>query len=381
MTFSNRFTSQNEAGAVGGHPYADFLLGIPSTAARAFPPVEFDANRWQYDMFALDDFKVSRSLTLNIGLRYELHLPWRENHNRAAMFDVGTGSIVVPDGTLSQISPLFPTSYVPVVEATKLGLPSRTLIRADRNNFAPRIGLAYGPWGNRTVFRAGYGIYYDVVPRTLTLAGLPFVLNEPTYANPTPAPDVIFPRVFPDRVGGPSTVSIPSAYNPDLLIPYTMQYNVTIERQAWDTGFRISYVGIATRKTEYAYNINQPVADSRPYVSKPRLFLQYPASNYVTNGAGHDYNALTLEAQRAMSKGLYFQASYTLARDIYHLTRGSSPEDAFNRARERAVAQDIPTHRVNVNWVYDLPFGKGRKLFNFSRVANWIAGGWEMTGM
>lgn len=209
-------------------------------------------------MFALDDFKVSRSLTLNIGLRYELHLPWRENHNRVAMFDVGTGSIVVPDGTLSQISPLFPTSYVPVVEATKLGLPSRTLIRADRNNFAPRIGVAYRPWGNRTVFRAGYGIYYDVVPRTLTLAGLPFVLNEPTYTNPTPAPDVIFPRVFPDSVGGPSTVSIPSAYNPDLLIPYTMQYNVTIERQAWDTGFRISYVGTATRKTSMRTTSTSP---------------------------------------------------------------------------------------------------------------------------
>lgn len=82
-----------------------------------------------------------------------------------------------------------------------------------------------------------------------------------------------------------------------------------------------------------------------------------------------------------MSKGLYCQASYTLARNIYDLTHGSSPEDAFNRARERAVAQDIPTHRINVNWVYELPFGKGRKLFNSSRVANWIAGGWEMTGM
>ena len=77
-----------------------------------------------------------------------------------------------------------------------------------------------------------------------------------------------------------------------------------------DTGFRVSYVGTATRKTEYAYNINQPVADSRPFVSKPRLFPQYPNFDYVTNGAGHDYNALTVEAMRSMAKGLYFQASY-----------------------------------------------------------------------
>ena len=382
VTFSNRFTSLNQAGASGGHPYADFLLGIPTTAVRAFPPVEFDANRWQYDMFVADDFKVNSQLTLNIGLRYETHLPWRENHDRVAMFDIGSGSIVVPDGMLSQVSPLFPKSYVPIVEASKVGLPSRTLIRPDRNNFAPRIGVAYRPWGNRTVFRAGYGIFYDVVPRTLSLAGLPYVLNEPAYTNPTQAPDVIFPRVFPATgVSGPSTVGIPSAYNPDLRIPYSMQYNVTIEHQRWDTGFRISYIGTATHQTEYAYNINQPVADNRPYVSKPRLFPQYPGFNYVTNGAGHDYNALTLEAQRSMAKGLYFQASYTLARDIYDLTRGAAPEDAFNRQRERAVAQDIPTHRANLNWVYELPFGKGRKFSSANRALNFVAGNWEVTGI
>ena len=278
VTFSNRFTSLNEAGAVGGHPYADFLLGIPSTVSRAFPPVEFDANRWQYDMFVVDDFKVSRTLTLNLGLRYELHLPWRENHNRMAMFDIGSSSIVVPDGTLSQVSTLFPNSYVPIVEAGKVGLPSRTLIRADRNNFAPRIGVAYRPWGNRTVFRGGYGIFYDVVPRTLTLAGLPFVLNEPSYTNPTPTPDVIFPRVFPSAVNGPSTVNIPNAFNPDLVIPYSMQYNFTIEHEAWDTGFRVSYIGTATRKTEYAYNINQPVADSGHMSANHGLSRNIPVS-------------------------------------------------------------------------------------------------------
>jgi hypothetical protein len=382
VTFSNRFTSMNGAGAVGGHPYADFLLGIPTTAARAFPPVEFDANRWQYDFFANDDFKVNSKLTINAGLRYEMHLPWRENHNRIAMFDIGSASIVTPDGMASQTSPLFPKSYVPIVEASKLGLPSSTLIRADWNNVAPRIGVAYRPWNNRTVFRAGYGIFYDVVPRTLTLAGLPYVLNEPSYTNPASNPDVIFPRVFPATgVNGPATVGIPNAYNPNLAIPYSMQYNFTIERQAWDTGFRVSYVGTAARKTEYAYNINQPVADNRPYVSKPRLFPQYPNFNYVTNGAGHDYNALTLEALRSMAKGLYFQASYTLARDIYDLTRGSAPEDAFNRSRERSVAQDIPTHRVNVNWVYQLPFGKGRKFSSSHGLLNRVAGNWEISNI
>ena len=381
LTFSNRFTSLNQAGSTGGQPYADFLLGIPTTAARAFPPVEFDANRWQYDMFVTDDFKVNNQLTLNIGMRYELHMPWRENHNLFSLFDIGTASVVVPDGMLGQVSTLFPKSYVPVVEASKVGLPN-TLIRADRNNFAPRIGLAYRPWGNRTVFRTGYGIFYDVVPRQPTSAGLPYVLNEPSYTNPINNPDVIFPRVFPGTgVGGPSTVGFPGAVNPDIRMPYSMQYNFTIEHQAWDTGFRISYVGTNTRKGDYAYNINQPVADTRAFVNKPRMYPQYPGINYITNGAGHQYNGLTLEAQRHLSRGVYFQTSYTLARDIYDLDRGGAPEDAFNRVRERAVAMDIPTHRYNLNWVYQLPFGKGKKFANQSRLLDAIVGKWDLTGI
>jgi hypothetical protein len=382
VTFSNRFTSQNQTGSVGGHPYADFLVGIPTSASRAFPPMKQEANRWQYDFFAADDIKVNSHLTLSIGVRYETHLPWRENHNHLALFDIGSASVVVPNGALNDVSPLFPRGYVPIVEASKVGLPSSTLIRADRNNFAPRVGVAYRPWSNRTVFRAGYGIFFDVVPRTLTMQGLPFVLNEPGYTNPTTNPDVIFPRVFTSTgVAGPTTVSFPAAVNPNLVMPYSQQYNVTIEHQAWDTGFRVSYVGTAGRKSDYGYNINQPVADTRSFVSKPRMYPQYPGITYITNGAGHQYNALTLEAQRNLTKGLYYQFSYTLARDIYDLDRGQSSEDAFNRSRERAVALDIPTHRVNANLVYQLPLGKGRKFSSSSPVLNMIAGNWQVSGI
>ena len=73
------------------------------------------------------------------------------------------------DGSLAKVSPQFPKNYVNVVEASSLGLPGKTLMRTDRNNFAPRLGVAYRPWGNNTVIRAGFGIYFDVVPRELTM--------------------------------------------------------------------------------------------------------------------------------------------------------------------------------------------------------------------
>ncbi len=166
VTFSNRFT---------GHPYADFLIGIPTTAARAFPPIRIDRTRWSYDLFVTDDFKLRPNLTLSVGLRYELHPGWAETTGQQALFDVESGKIVVPDGALSKVSPLMPRGYVDIIEASQVGLHSTQLLKNDTNNFAPRIGIAYRPWGEGTVVRAGYGIFYDIIPRTVTTGAAPFV--------------------------------------------------------------------------------------------------------------------------------------------------------------------------------------------------------------
>ena len=383
VTFSNRFTGQY---------YADFLLGIPTTVSRSFPPIRSDRNRWSYDFFALDDFKVNSKLTVNIGLRYELHLNWRENNDRISIFDVTSGQIVVPDGSLSKVSPIFPKNYVGVAEASSVGLPSRTLIHQDLNNFAPRVGIAYRPWGNNTVFRAGWGVFYNVVPLVYALgfADIPFVLNEPSYTNPTNNPQVIFPRVFPATgTGGPSNVGLPAAENPNYRTPYSMQYNFTIERQQWNTGFRVSYIGTAMRKGAWAYNYNSPVPDDRPFIEKPRPFPNYPDITYVTNGAGHQYNGLTVEALRQLAGGLYFQSSWTWARDRYDMDYNWDfpswqyvSENPFDRQREVGPAQEIPTHRFSTNWIYELPFGRGRHFASHvSRLANLAIGGWELSGI
>ena len=383
VSFSNKFT---------GNPYADFLLGIPTTAARAFPPVELDRNRWAYDFFALDDFKISPRLTLNLGARYELHLNWRENHDLLSLFDVQTGNIVIPDDAMLKVSPIFPKNYVGIAQASSVGFDPKTLVHLDKNNIAPRIGLAYRPWGNNTVFRAGWGMFYNVVPFVYSLGfgGVPYVLSEPAYTNPLDNPQVIFPRVFPETgTGGPSTVSIPAAQNPNLKTPYSFQYNFTIERQQWNTGFRLSYIGTAMRQGAWQYNYNSPVPNDQPFISKPRPFNNLPEVWYVTNGAGHQYNGLTVEALRHLSGGLYFQSSWTWARDRYDLdynwdfdTWQFISENPFDRKREVGPAQEIPTHRFTTNFIYQLPFGKGRHFApNVSRLGNLLIGGWEISGI
>jgi Carboxypeptidase regulatory-like domain len=390
VTFSSKFTSGGIEGQ--GDPYADFLLGIPTKASRAFPSPRVDRNRWSQDFFVLDDFKVNQKLTVNIGLRYEPHFNWRENHNLMSLFDVKSGAIVIPDGASSEISPIFPKNYVPIKEAHEVpGFDGKTLVRTDLNKFAPRVGAAYRPWGENTVFRAGWGIYYDVVPfvYALDFGDIPFILNEPSFTNPTTNP-IIFPTVFPaSGVGGPSTVGIPTAQNPGYRTPYSMQYNFTIERQQWGTGFRLSYIGTAMRRAPWGYNYNSPVPNDVPYIDKPRPFSTLPDITYVTNGAGHQYNGLTVEAQRHFAGGLYFQSSWTWARDRYDMDynwdlANSSfiSEDPTNRHREIGPSPDIPTHRFNLNYIYEFPVGKGKHFLpNLNRAANLLLGGWSTSGV
>lgn len=373
LTFSNRFT---------GHPYSDFLLGVPTTVSRAFPPLEYGLTRWAYEIFVTDDYKITPRLTLNLGLRYEYKPSWTEDNGRLSTFDLASASIVVPDGSLDKVSALMPRGYVNVVEAKQVGRPGSTLLRTDTNNFAPRIGVAWRPLGNDTVFRAGFGIFYDVVPRTVNAGGSLYVINEPAFTNPQDNPTVILPRVFPVSVGGPSTVGLPSAIRADLRVPFSMQYNVTIEHQHWDTGFRISYVGTNTRQGEWAYNANQPLPDNRLFVDKPRPYPQFPGITYISNGAGHQYHSVTGEIHRQMARGLTYQFSYQLARDIGDLERGQSPENAYDRKRERAVWVDVPTHRVTGNFIYEAPVGRGRKFLSGANpLVNAIFGGWELSGV
>jgi hypothetical protein len=227
---------------------------------------------------------------------------------------------------------------------------------------------------------AGYGIYYDIVPTSASSGGVPFVINEPAQTNSTTNPEVILPRVFTSSaVAGPSTVSLPQARNPHLVIPYSMQYSATIERAFGGNALRLSFIGTNTRKGEYAYNINQPLPGPGAFISKPRMFPQYPAIMYLTNGAGHQYNAFTAEIKRRSQVGLTYQLSYTLARDIGDVERGESIENAYNRARERTVWVDIPTHRLNGNVYWELPLGRGKRfLAGASRPLDAVAGGWSI---
>jgi hypothetical protein len=112
------------------------------------------------------------------------------------------------------------------------------------------------------------------------------------------------------------------------------------------------------------------------------MFPQYPGISYFTNGAGHQYHGFTAEVERNLAQGLYLQASWNWARDIGDLERGQTSENPYDRARERAVWADIPTHRFTANWLYQLPFGRGKPFGSgMSRGLDLAFGGWEVSGI
>ena len=367
LQFSNKFT---------GFAYSDFILGYPTTMQRAAPPTPQPWNHPAYDFFLTDEFKVNAKLTVNLGARWEIHPPWGSGNGTASLFDIGSGQIVVEDGALSRVSALMPKNYVNVVEASKLGYSGSGLIQTDWNNIGPRVGVAWRPFDEKTVIRAGFGVYYDIVPTVVTTAGTPFVVSEPSQTNSTTNP-VILPQVYPNSIAALTTVSLPGAFKKDLRIPYSLQYNFTIERQIAKMGVRLSYVGTGTRQGEIQTNVNQPVASTVPFTQKPRPFQSYPAITYTTNGGGHQYNGFTAALKRRFATGLLYDFSWTWARDIGDLERDQAPEDAYNTARERAVWEDIPSHRITGDLIYELPFGTGKRFLSHGRAANLLFGGWQ----
>lgn len=362
-----------------GHPYADFLFGTPNTANRAFPPVPTFRSRWTYDFFVQDDWKLTRNLTVNLGMRYDIHPGWTERNDRLATFDVVSGKIVIPDGGRDQISPLLPAGYVDIVTADAVGWPSRSLVRTDKNNLSPRLGFAYRPLGGAsTVIRGGYGLYFDMMPVDLQASLSPFVFQETTFTNPA-TPAIVLPTVFPAAgTSGPATIALPLAVNPDLQLPYSHQWNATVEHERWQTGFRVSYVATLGREMWYTRDINAPEPDNRLYVEKPRPFPRYPNINYVDNGATHDYHGVTLEAERRLSGGLFFQVAYTAARDLG--SDAGTIENPFDLDRERGRDLTTAAHRLISAVMYDLPFGRGRKwLSSAPLLVDAALGGWQLS--
>jgi len=391
-------------GTYSGVAFADFLMGYPNRTrlANTGPDVKPYANHQGY--FAQDDFKVSSRLTINYGVRYEYHPPFYDPTLQIANYDrdFPGGRVIVPNAqSLALTAPGFRASIgnTPIITADQAGLPE-SLRFSDKNNFMPRIGFAYRPFGNRTVFRGGYGIYTVTVLGNVSysLVGI-HTSDTRTFDNTTVngVPQLAFPNPFGSGLGTVTNVGnadFRRANEFHQRDPYAQQWNFTIERDlGWNTGARITYTGVHTIGLYNSPDLNQVHPNTVGYaVAK----LQRPYPNWAIvysrdGGASAKYNALQTEVQKRFSNSLSFQSSWVWAKNLSNSTgsngtgfaadNGSVPTDRFNLGLDSGNVSTTRRHRFLSTFTYQLPGGDWKPNSLGGHLAKAAVGGWQLSGI
>ena len=312
LTFNGRFTAE---------PMADMLLGWASSSRRqldAAGPYHLISN---YSGYAQDDFKISPTLTLNLGLRYELMKPPREKYGAWSMFLPTIGKVVIAGkGTLSDFDQRIATigsQYVTM--ASDAGLPP-TITKAQYTNFAPRFGFAWRAFGDaRSVVRGGYGIFYgssSLYRMDEYSDTFPFSINQTFSVSSSNPTLVTASQPFPvNRVSVGGVTSTYGQLSAEPRSQYLQSWNLTLEREFWHgTVLEVAYSGSKGTHLQRRYDINQPYREQA--LRQLRPYDGFSSIQIIADGSNSSYNAGSLTIRRRFSRQLFVRAAYTYAKSI-----------------------------------------------------------------
>ena len=306
-----------------GEPMADLLLGWPSSTSRqldAAGPYHLISS---YSGYLQDDYRITSSLTLNLGLRYELMKPPKEKYGAWSMFIPELGKQVVSGtGTLSQAefdSRVNATGLAKyLVTASSVGLPS-TIMKPSYTNLAPRFGFAYRPFGSRrNVVGGGYGIFfgssslYRIDEYSDTF---PFSINESYSAVSTNPAALTVSNPFPlaRRTVGGTTSTTGGPANPSS--QYLQSYSLTLEHEfGHGTVLEAGYAGSKGTHLQRRYDINQAGRDFANRALRP--YAGFSTINITSDSSNSIYNSGALTLRRRFTKTLFLRAAYTYAKSI-----------------------------------------------------------------
>lgn len=352
---------------------ADFLLGYPSGAQLANPAV-VDSRLKMFSGFLQDDWKATPKLTLNLGLRYDYATWPYEGADRLTNLDPETGQLFTPANS-------------PV---------GRSLVRPDRNNFAPRLGLAY-QWDEATVLRAGYGRFYMLFERAgsedqlaLNLPNL--VQNNVTAANNNSTANNIRLRTGFNLSLNPAAVDPRlvrlRAINPEAVMPSIDQWNLGVQRRLYGNLVATAdYVGTKGTHLSVLRNLNQQLFNAAGVGTGVIPYPSLGPIEYRDNGGNSNYHGGELTVEKRFSRGFSFRTAYTYSKSIdyaqEHLAAGGTGSFTQNARdlRERRGPSDFDVrHRFVGSYIYELPFGRGRSYLHDGALAH-LLGGWRLSGL
>ncbi len=357
----------NFNGSLSGYGYSDFLLGLPFTSSRLDPLTNRIRRDNELGIYLTDSWKVTSRLTMDLGLRWDRFGRPNFNDGLVWRFDLDSNKIVIPGDGGGKVSPLYPANLAPV--AGDVGP------YPEKGNFAPRIGGAYRLWGDKAVIRAGYGIYTETLGRyARLLTGGPYELSESFNNEIRPTgPLFAFPSPFPAVRGSVASQSA-TAFPLNTANGYIHQYNVTLERQLRDMGFRLSYVGSRNVGINYNIGINKPQPSLTAFAQARRPYPQFIGVTNARNNGEQKFNAVTFEVQRKVGQ-LTFDGHWTLASSYTNLQNLENPYAPLFWARDPNTSRQ----RGVVNAVWQIPVGKGRKFMsNAPRAVDHAFGGWQL---
>ena len=427
-TFGKNWTQavSNRADATSGHELATMLLGYPTSGFvdRNIDPAYV---HFFYAGFFQDDWKVSNRLTLNLGLRWDYESPMTERYDRMVQsIDFNAASPIAAQATGLNLKG--------AVRFANVGGAPRGSFAPDKNNFAPRAGFAYRI-GEKTVVRGGYGLYVLGQNATGVNQGFSQRTNAVTTVD-TLTPAVNLSNAFSNQVGGRLLSAVGAGDGAASFIgqgltvnwqqrplPFSHQYSFDIQRELpGGVLIEAAYVGNQTRKLPIASNANfvpttelnrrtaAGVIDNAYYNAQiPNPMRGLVPNNAALNGATiarqnllftfpqfsplsvanlpigqQRYDAIQIKATKRFSGGLTFLASYTGAKTLEQVSFRNIQDfnladPAASRLEKQSADQiDIP-RKFNLAGVWELPFGKGRRLANnVNSVGNFLIGGWEL---
>ncbi len=396
------------AGTFSGNAFSDFLLGLPSKSYIAQSGPDTRLHAYQTGMYAQDEWHVTKKLTVNAGLRWQALPPFVSENNNLGAFDPRNGGFILPNqgvarqGFLTSINacpgvnPALPCA--PIETANQLGL-GNGLREFYKGNFQPRISVAYRPFdNNKTVFRAGFGIF------TMTSLGqLSFnttninvgIVRTTSNQLPTGQPAFQFPAVGPaaDPLLIAGTGDFYQNVNLHYRDPQSAQWNATVERQLTsDLSLRVSYVGMNSYRMGQTVDLNQQPPSATAVDASLRPYPNWGRILSSENQGFSNYQALQTEFNKTFSHGLLFQVDHTWAKNLGDVGGDApsvfSPEviygtpvaNRFDLAANRGNIVGTRQHRVLVSAIYQLPFGKNRAFLNgMNSLGNAALGGWELS--